>query len=388
MFQFVSSAHIDRLKDRLQRPVGEYAHLRFELEHSAEIAMTEGPWSVTFSPPGAITGDPHDYYSIGPYWWPDPTAADPKTAPYIRRDGEVNPERFIYNHRQDFIALSYAALTLCTAGYFFNRRDYLDKAAEFYRIWFVATETKMNPHLEYAQAIQNICCGRGIGIIELHGLDRIVFTLGFLDAAGGYEKLVGQIEEWLNEMLDWLINSNHGIEESKNGNNHETHYFSRIGMCALRLGRKDGIEMMCRNYKERILPLQLEPDGSMPHELGRTRSLHYSIFNLDAMAMLCELAKEAGDDSLWGFKADNRSMELAIDYLAPAMANPYLWQYKEIHGEIPAESFALHFAADRLNRPDLAKLNNKLREGKRLWRKQVPIAPICLFEGFNFDEKI
>jgi hypothetical protein len=37
------------------------------------------------------SGSKNDYMSMGPYWWPDPEKPD--GLPYIRRDGEVNPER-------------------------------------------------------------------------------------------------------------------------------------------------------------------------------------------------------------------------------------------------------------------------------------------------------
>jgi len=36
------------------------------------------------------SGDKHDYMSMGKYWWPNPDTKD--GLPYIRKDGEVNPE--------------------------------------------------------------------------------------------------------------------------------------------------------------------------------------------------------------------------------------------------------------------------------------------------------
>ena len=36
------------------------------------------------------SGDKHDFYSLSRYWWPDPNKPD--GLPYIRKDGEVNPE--------------------------------------------------------------------------------------------------------------------------------------------------------------------------------------------------------------------------------------------------------------------------------------------------------
>lgn len=38
------------------------------------------------------TGGPHDYYSNGDYWWPNPDTPD--GLPYIQRDGQTNPDNF------------------------------------------------------------------------------------------------------------------------------------------------------------------------------------------------------------------------------------------------------------------------------------------------------
>jgi len=60
------------------------------LRQEAEKALLLSPPSVMDKPRPAASGDPHDYFSYGPYWWPDP--AKPDGLPYIRRDGEVNPD--------------------------------------------------------------------------------------------------------------------------------------------------------------------------------------------------------------------------------------------------------------------------------------------------------
>ena len=44
---------------------------------------------VLKSKPGP-SGDLHDYWSVSPYWWPDPDM--PGGLPYVRRDGERNPD--------------------------------------------------------------------------------------------------------------------------------------------------------------------------------------------------------------------------------------------------------------------------------------------------------
>src|SRR5580704_11674272 len=71
-------------------------------------ALEAGPWSVTSHRPKGLKIDagPNDYFSEGPYWWPDPKNPD---GPYIRKDGQRNPERFLGN-RDDLGSFSTAVL--------------------------------------------------------------------------------------------------------------------------------------------------------------------------------------------------------------------------------------------------------------------------------------
>src|SRR6476661_7935269 len=69
---------------------------------SADAFLAEKPITVTaqFSPRSA--GGPHDFFSEGDYWWPNP--ADPN-GPYIQKDGMTNPDNFVA-HRLAMIRLS------------------------------------------------------------------------------------------------------------------------------------------------------------------------------------------------------------------------------------------------------------------------------------------
>ena len=61
-----------------------------QLLKDADAALKAGPFTVMAKKRLPPSGDRHDYMSFGPYWWPDPSKPD--GLPYIRRDGERNPE--------------------------------------------------------------------------------------------------------------------------------------------------------------------------------------------------------------------------------------------------------------------------------------------------------
>ncbi|WP_162415292.1 alginate lyase family protein [Cyclobacterium roseum] len=68
-----------------------------QLMDRANEKLTEGPFSVVNKTQVPPSGDKHDYISMGTYWWPDPEKDD--GLPYIRKDGEINPEYYDYKDK-------------------------------------------------------------------------------------------------------------------------------------------------------------------------------------------------------------------------------------------------------------------------------------------------
>src|SRR3954469_2047142 len=100
---------------------------------AADKYMQAGPWSVTFERPKDTPAGPHDFYSEGPYWWPDPQNPG---GPYIRRDGQRNPDRFTANER-DLNAMCESVLALGAASYLFDKPEYAARAAKIVSVWFL-----------------------------------------------------------------------------------------------------------------------------------------------------------------------------------------------------------------------------------------------------------
>src|SRR5215510_4532646 len=64
---------------------------------AADAALRIEPIAITKFPAKLSEGGPHDFYSNGDYWWPDP--AKPDGLPYIQRDGQSNPDNFVAHRR-------------------------------------------------------------------------------------------------------------------------------------------------------------------------------------------------------------------------------------------------------------------------------------------------
>lgn len=157
-----------------------FVTFRKETIQRADAALHEEPVTVTATRATRSAGGIHDFYSEGDYWWPNPEAPD---GPYIRRDGETNPENFTA-HRQAMIRMSQLVGDLTSAWILTGKQVYSDAAMQHIRAWFVNPDTQMNPNLLYAQAIKGVVTGRGIGIIDTIHLIEVVQSLRLMEAKG------------------------------------------------------------------------------------------------------------------------------------------------------------------------------------------------------------
>jgi hypothetical protein len=188
----------------------------------------------------------------------------------------------------------------------------------------------MNPHLKFGQGIPGITEGRGIGIIETRGLPDLLDGITLIAASPAWSAADQKgLSDWMRAYLTWLVDSTHGQEEAKNGNNHETWYDVQVASLALFTEQPAVARRTLERSRDRI-GKQFEPDGRQPRELERTRAWDYSIFNLTAFFNLARLGSGVGVD-LWNHKtADGRSLRQAFDYLVPVAAGERKWTYEQI----------------------------------------------------------
>jgi hypothetical protein len=301
----------------------------------ADKALAEGPFSVTNKTKTPPSGSKADYYSIGPYWWPNPKKKS--GLPYIRKDGEVNPER----NDESFDAVRFSNFsrsveTLSLAAFFSEERKYADHAAELVRHWFLKPDTKMNPNLNFAQAIPGKTDGRGIGIIDSYRFVKVIDSIGILYDKGALTgaELVA-LRDWFTEYVIWMVKSENGQDERHTKNNHGTYYDAQLLAFSAFVGDYGAVEFFLKGVKDSRIPGQINSKGQMPLELKRTRPFHYTAFNLHAFFDIADVAECVGEN-LWDYKAKKgQGLKDAMSFQSQYAGQLGSWPFDEIRSIDP-----------------------------------------------------
>lgn len=300
--------------------------LHAEIITRGNTALTQDPLTITSFIAERSTGNMHDFYSEGDYWWPNPISPD---SAYIRHDGETNPDNFVA-HRHAMIRFSTLVGDLTSAWIITGDKKYAVQALEHIHAWFIDPETRMNPNLQYAQAIKGIATGRGIGIIDTIHLLEVVQSLILLEDANllSEEDLTGT-KKWFADYLHWLTNHPYGLDEMNAKNNHGTCWVMQVAQFAKYTGNKELTDFCRDRYQTILLPGQMDTDGSFPLELNRTKPYGYSLFNLDAMATICHILSD-DTHNLWQYTtADGRNMQKGVAWLFPYIKDKSAWPFEE-----------------------------------------------------------
>lgn len=330
---FLSLSDLQRVKQQLtqHRAAPPTVAAWHQLQQQADNALKHPNPSVIDKGMLPPSGSKQDYLSLSAYWWPDASKAD--GLPWQRRDGEVNPAS--KNGQSDGVRLArftadFQALTL--AWYFSGDQRYADKALAMMRHWFIHPDSRMHPNLNFAQGIPGRSAGRHDGVLDgRYFATRVVDALTLLRNAPGWQPADQQaMQQWFSEYLHWLRHNPLAFKEAAAANNHGSWYCTQVAGIAWYLGDRETVKAMMALARSK-LALQIRADGSQPAELARTRSFHYSYFNLQALTALAQLASKAGLGDLWHNqqqKQQSGSLLDALDAMAPYSDANKVWPWK------------------------------------------------------------
>lgn len=370
--------NLDQIKVKIDRQDLFVMPAYQTLISKAEKALSMGRLSVvdkSLTPPSQ---DKHDYMSLGPYFWPNPKTKD--GYPYIRRDGKVNPNALIDSDSPRLVRLTNALETLALAYYYTNNTKYAQRAVEMIQIWFINDTTKMNPHLKYAQGIPGTVPGRALGILDGRHFVRILDSITLIENSNLLSsKDLEIIKQWVKDYQNWLLNGEYAYDESHRPNNHGTFYDYQVVGYALYLEQPKKAKELLTNAQYIRLCSHIGSKGQNFHELERTRPLHYSLFDLEAMIGLALYSDHYDEVNFWTFTINQTSLKKAIDYVIKYKNNRDMWLVKNEKVNFMDLTPTLLVAAQKYQTDEYNK------EILKLWRsKQDDIS----FMKWNIDLKL
>lgn len=324
---FINLAALKRMKD--EGAVNE-ENLN-ALRAMCDDIISKPTLKVTASRLLAPSKNPHDYMSMGTYWWPNPDTPD--GLPYVRRDGYANPDVKDKNFPGSLFP---RCLKLALGAFYFDDDRYAEFAEQQLYDWFLNPDTYMAPHGKYVQAIPGICDGRGVGLIDFHHSYYLMDAVRILEAMGKLDESVTLgVENWFSTFTDWMLTTEIGVNERNARNNHGSWYDSQIITAAVFCNRPELVkDIATTSYTRRILP-QINERGEQPHELARTMACIYSLFNLKAMLSVARVAARIGVDTYLTDDAarGHNVLRRAVDFIGYAAQNIDSLPYQEINKE-------------------------------------------------------
>ncbi|RRJ94596.1 alginate lyase [Opitutaceae bacterium TAV4] len=301
-------------------------------EATSHLAAT--PDSVVNKTRLPPSGDKHDFYAIGDYSWPNPNTPD--GMPWIRRDGHSNPDTKGPDYdKRLYTVMRIRVNALALAWFYSNPQDerYAAKAADILRTWFIEPTTRMNPNFNYSSSLPGVYDGMAIGVIEGAELIGLLDSVKLLTTSQSWTPADNAaLQRWFFDYTTWLLESSFGKEELRSNSNHGIWYDAQIAAFSVYSGDTARAREAVLRGHDRIAQ-QMSPDGSLPQELKRNRSLNYSIYALRAFTALARCGDIIGED-LWHYRtSDGRGLEKGFAFIAPYLANEKNWTWRSLDKE-------------------------------------------------------
>lgn len=304
------------------------SRVRSVMEYAGKY-LSAKPRCVTEKRKTAPSNDRRDYVTLSPYWWRDTTKAD--GLPYVRRDGQRNPEVDEYTDRDAAGEMGNCVDYMSVLYYVTGDEKYAEACARQLRTWFTDPRTGMNPNMTYAQIIPGRTTLRGTGIIDSRRFVRSLLMSGLLSESPSWTSDDRRrLAAWAEAFLYWMENSTQGRKEATAENNHGLWYDTIHIMLLAFLDRTADVERAVSTGLMVKMEAQIAPDGSLPKELQRTLSLHYSTFVMDALVCAAHVVRPQNID-LWTMTtAKGTGMSSIVNFLQPYYLNPEAWPHTQI----------------------------------------------------------
>eukprot|EP00475_Leptophrys_vorax_P033652 TRINITY_DN531_c0_g1_i1.p1 TRINITY_DN531_c0_g1~~TRINITY_DN531_c0_g1_i1.p1 ORF type:complete len:826 (-),score=183.65 TRINITY_DN531_c0_g1_i1:71-2548(-) len=336
----------------------EISGLITSLLSSANASLSQGPWSVTDKSTFAPSEDAHDYFTVAPYYWPNQSSDDGLPYEFVK-DVRVPGTALCSEGSDEFDQCRLNNMirnttVLGLAYYFTGDETYILKAAENLQVWFLDPETRMNPHLRYAQVARGVNdnIGFSIGLQETRDFFYLldIFRLAHRAGALSSDEML-QSKQWMREFLDFLLDSDQAQYEYIRPNNRGLFFDLQVASIAAFVG--DWAEFLAHTERSKARMLQqFDYDGTMVNELAAADALNQEMLALQAWFQLARIASMAGVD-LYNFKSKQmkspyllKAVQSRVPQFNQSWSSPSgPWSHSQASKEVMKRMLPIYYAA-------------------------------------------
>ena len=339
-----------------------------ELKSKADAILTKPTIVITDNKLPRPSGNPHDYVSMGPYWWPNPDTKD--GLPWVNRDGQYNPDATSNPRATEVYS---RVMRMALAEFYIGGGKYAEYAVKQLYDWFMNPDTYMTPHATYAQGIPGICEGRSVGLIDFAPAYQLFNGIAILDNLGCIPKdILDGVTEWFFKFSNWILTHEYGLGADNSENNHGSWHDANVIATAAFLGRAALVRKIAVTAYSRRVLAGITEDGRQPHELRRTQPLGYSFFNLRALFVVANVAKKFGfGERFWSIDDERGGCVLksAVDFLRYFAQNPDKVENNSLYAIKPDTQLAefMSVAAKRYPEGDYSEAIERYKDEKSEW---------------------
>ncbi len=232
-------------------------------------------------------------------------------APYTKHDGVIDPDADRHDYQQA-IAVAAAVRTLALGWTLTGDTTLAERALRLIEGWCAAPRTRMHPAYTNQQSRIELS-------ITMPGL--------FYGMA-----LLSRYPSWSDSSrtaaFGWVRRFAASARGWRARNNFENWRLVVLASAGALLSDTALLEEAFVTWRA-LIPRQMDPDGFLVEETGRANGLTYSLYALNAMTQVAEIARHHGVD-LYGFRTgDGRGLELALDRHARHLLEPSSWPHPQ-----------------------------------------------------------
>ena len=223
------------------------------------------------------------------------------------------------------IQLSRVCMDLALAWRLGGEARYADKALQLIHAWCINRNTYMFPTgCVVGPATPGAPAN---GDITIFGAFHDLFLACYLleEYPGWGVRPHAAVKRWVRDMIEPQRQPMF-FEGREMYNNWEDARLLYLAKGALML---DDMDLLIAVFDRWVhtLPLKMTDAGELPRETMRTRSMHYTLFALDSMTQIAEIARQFGED-LYDTAVNGKSLRKAIAYAAHYMLHIDEWPFQ------------------------------------------------------------